>query len=105
MTIVQNEFHLLQLEGCEYYTDLQVAASKTLATDQLCQKEIEVPTPLMLWALGRRPPFSTRAPASEIISYRRYDTAFLDIGRLGFFGDRKNFLGLLGNDLVLDIEI
>ena len=78
-----------------------VAASRILAIGQLRQKDIEVPTPRMLCALGRWPPSSTRAPASEIISRRKKDMAFLEIGRCVFLGDRNRFLGLFWTDLVL----
>ena len=74
--------------------DFHVAASRILDIDQLRQKDIEVPTPRMLCALGQWPPSSTRAFASEIVSRRKKERAFFEIPLLGFLGDTNKFLGL-----------
>ena len=60
--------------------DFQVAASSILAIEQLLQNDIEVPTPRMLCAFGQWPACSTMVPVSEMVSLKKKDTAFFEIG-------------------------
>ena len=75
--------------------DVHVAASSILDIEQLRQNDIEVPMPRMLCALGLRPPSSTMAPASVMVSLMKKDIAFFEIALCGHLGDKNRFLGLL----------
>ena len=72
----------------------------TLEIDQFCKKATEVETPRTLWVRKGDATSALMAPASEMTFLKKYETAFLEIGREGDRGDTNKVWARTTNNWV-----